>query len=161
MATIRKSISIQAPVDQVFDFVADPTHLPEIWPSLVEVRNVEAHPAGKSFDWDYRLLGIRIHGHSDPVELVKNERLVSKSVRGIPNTFRWLYTGTEGKTKVVLEVDYESPIPGRLAERLVGRANEREAETMLRNLKRKLEMRVAESSPSSSVSSTVLDPTGR
>jgi hypothetical protein len=26
MATIRKSISIHAPVDRVFDYVADPTH---------------------------------------------------------------------------------------------------------------------------------------
>jgi len=139
MATIRRSISIHAPVDKVFDYVADPAHLPEIWPSLVEVRNVEAHSAGKSFDWDYKLLGVRIHGHSDPVELVTNERQVSRSVRGIPNTFRWLYAGHDGETEVTLEVDYESPLPGRLAERLVGRVNEREAETLLRNLKRKLE----------------------
>src|SRR5512144_1805488 len=87
MATIRRSISIHAPVDRVFDYIADPMHLPEVWPSLVEVRNVEDHETGKSFDWDYKLLGVRIHGHSDPVERVPNERLVSRSVRGIPNTF--------------------------------------------------------------------------
>jgi uncharacterized membrane protein len=139
MATIRKSISIHAPVDQVFDYVAEPTHLPEIWPSLVEVRNVVSHTAGKSFDWDYKLLGIRIHGHSDPVEQVKNERQITQSVRGIPNTFRWLYSGHDGETELVLEVDYEVPLPGRLAERVVRRVNEREAETLLRNLKRKLE----------------------
>lgn len=139
MATIRRSISIHVPVDRVFDYVADPTHLPEIWPSLVEVRNVEAHPAGKSFDWDYKLLGVRIHGHSDPVELVPNERQVTRSSKGIPNTFRWLFQGRDGETELALEVDYESPLPGRLAERLVGRVNEREAETLLTNLKRKLE----------------------
>lgn len=139
MPTIRRAISIRAPVATVFEFVADPTHLPEIWPALVDVRNVEAHPTGHSFDWDYKLLGVRIHGHSDPVELVPNERQVTRSVRGIPNTFRWLYTAHEDGTEVALEVDYESPLPGRLAERLVGRVNEREAETLLRNLKRKLE----------------------
>jgi uncharacterized membrane protein len=139
MATIRRSISIHVPVDRVFDYVADPTHLPEIWPSLVEVRNVQAHPAGKSFDWDYKLLGVRIHGHSEPVELVPNERQVTRSIKGIPNTFRWLFQGRDGATELALEVDYESPLPGRLAERLVGRVNEREAETLLNNLKRKLE----------------------
>lgn len=139
MGTIRRSISIHAPVDRVFAYVADPTHLPEIWPSLVDVRNVESHAAGKSFDWDYKLLGVRIRGHSDPVELVPNERQVTRSVKGIPNTFRWLYASHDGETEVALEVDYESPLPGRLAERLVGRANEREAETLLANLKRKLE----------------------
>ncbi|MBS1119290.1 MAG: bacterio-opsin linked product [Deltaproteobacteria bacterium] len=139
MATIRRSISIHAPVDRVFDYVANPSHLPEIWPSMIEVRNVEPHPTGNSFDWDYKLLGMRIHGHSDPVELVRNERQVTRSVRGIPNTFRWVYTAHDGETDVTLEVDYEVPVLGRLAERLVGRVNEREAETLLANLKKKME----------------------
>lgn len=139
MATIRRSISIHAPTERVFDYVADPTHLPAIWPSLVEVRNVVSHDAGASFDWDYKLLGIRIHGHSDPVERVPNERLVTRSVRGIPNTFRWLFSRHDDDTEVALEVDYESPLPGKLAERMVGRVNEREAETLLKNLKRRLE----------------------
>lgn len=139
MATIRRTISIHASSDRVFEYIADPTHLPAIWPSLVEVRNIESHPAGKSFDWEYKLLGFRIRGHSDPVEQVPNERLVSRSVRGIPNTFRWLFSGHDGETEVGLEVDYESPLPGKLAERLMGRANAREADTLLKNLKRTLE----------------------
>ncbi len=139
MATIRRSISIHAPVGRVFDYIADPTHLPEVWPSLVEVRNVSGDDNGKSFDWDYKLMGMRIHGHSDPVAFVRNERQVTQSVRGIPNTFRWLFAEAGDDTEVALEVDYKSPIPGKLAERIVGRINEREAETLLGNLKRKLE----------------------
>lgn len=139
MATIRRSIVIRAPVDRVFDYVADPMHLPEIWPSLVAVRNVKVHPAGSSFDWDYKLLGMRFHGHSDPVETVKNQRLVTRSVTGIPNTFRVRYEDRAGETVVTLEVDYEVPVLGRLATGVVGRVNEREAETLLANLKRKME----------------------
>lgn len=139
MATIRKSIAIRAPVDRVFDYVADPRNLPEIWPSLVEVRNVESHPTGNSFDWDYKLLGMRIHGHSDPVELVRNARQVTRSVTGIPNTFRWMYGCRGEDTEVTLEVDYEVPVLGRLGAGIVGRVNEREAQTMLANLKRKME----------------------
>jgi uncharacterized membrane protein len=139
MATIQRTISIHAPVDRVFDFLADPTHLPAIWPAMVAVRNVELHEAGASFDWDYKLLGVTIHGHSDPIEQVRNLRHVTKSVRGIPNTFRWQYAAHDADTDVTLEVEYKSPIPGRLAERLVGRVNEREAETLLENLKRTME----------------------
>ena len=139
MPTIRRSISIHTPADRAFAYIADPTHLPALWPSLVEVRNVESHAAGTSFDWDYKLLGMRIHGHSDPVEQVANERLVTRSVRGIPNTFRWLFAGHDEDTEVALEVDYESPIPGKLADRLLRRLNEREAETLLQNLKSTLE----------------------
>ena len=140
MPTIRRSISIHAPVARVFDYVGDPTHLPKIWPSMVAVRNVEPHPNGNSFDWDYKLLGVRIRGHSDPVDLVQNERQVTRSVKGIPNTFRWLYTSHDGDTEVTLEVDYTVPVFGRLLERAVGRANEREAETLLHNLKTEMEV---------------------
>jgi uncharacterized membrane protein len=139
MATIRTSIAIRAPVDRVFDYVADPRHLPEIWPSLVEVSNVEPHPTGNSFDWDYKLLGMRIHGHSEAVELVRNARQVTRSVTGIPNTFRWMYGGRGEDTEVTLEVDYELSVLGRLGTGLVGRVNGREAHTMLANLKRKME----------------------
>lgn len=139
MPTIQRSISIHAPVARVFDYVADPTHLPKIWPSMVAVSNVEPHPNGNSFDWDYKLLGMRIRGHSDPVDLVQYERQVTRSVKGIPNTFRWLYTSHDGDTEVTLEVDYKVPVFGRLLEGAVGRANEREAETLLRNLKTEME----------------------
>jgi uncharacterized membrane protein len=139
MPTIRKSIAIRAPVDQVFEYVGDPRNLPEIWPSLVAVRNVESHPTGNSFDWDYKLMGLRIHGHTDPVELVKNARLVSRSVTGIPNTFRWIYGRRGDETEVTLEVDYEVPVLGWLALGIVGRVNEREAHLVLTNLKRRME----------------------
>jgi uncharacterized membrane protein len=82
---------------------------------------------------------MRIHGHSDAVEKVQNQRLVSRSAKGIPSTFRWLTTSRADHTEVTLEVDYEVPALLRLAERMVGRVNEREAETLLNNLKRKLE----------------------
>jgi uncharacterized membrane protein len=139
MPTVRKSIAIRAPIDRVFEYVGDPRNLPEIWPSLVEIRNVEPHPAGNSFDWDYKLLGLRIHGHSDPVELVKNARQVTRSVIGIPNTFRWTYGSRGEDTEVTLEVEYELPVLGWLALGIVGRVHEREAYTLLANLKRRME----------------------
>lgn len=139
MPTLRKSIAIRAPVDRVFEYVGDPTNLVEIWPSLVAVRNVESHPTGNSFDWDYKLLGLRVHGHTEPVEWVPNARLVTRSVTGIPNTFRWIYGARGDETEVTLEVEYELPVLGRLAQGIMGRINEREAHILLANLKRRME----------------------
>jgi uncharacterized membrane protein len=139
MPTLRKSIAIRAPVERVFDYVGDPMNLLEIWPSLVAIRNVERHPAGNSFDWDYKLLGLRVHGHTEPVEQVLNARQVSRSVTGIPNTFRWIYGARGDETEVTLEVEYELPMLGRLAQGIVGRVNEREAYILLANLKRRME----------------------
>lgn len=139
MPIIRKSIAIHAPVDRVFEYVGDPRNLLEIWPSLVGVSNIELHPTGNSFDWDYQLMGLRIHGHTDPVELVRNARQVTHSATGIPNTFRWLYGSRGDETDVTLEVEYEVPVLGRLASGIVGRVNEREAYLLLANLKRRME----------------------
>lgn len=142
MPTIRKTIAIEAPVDRVFQYVADPRHLPEIWPNLVEVSNVTPHTdGGNGFDWVYRMIGVKIRGHSEDVEVVRNARVVSRSQAGIPNTFRWLYDDKGDATQVTLEVDYEVPTPviGRLLRPIVGRMNERDAETLLRNLKLRME----------------------
>lgn len=142
MPTIRKTIAIAAPVERVFDYVADPTHLPAIWPNLVEVSNVTPHAdGGNGFDWIYRMAGVKVRGHSEDVDFARNARLVSRSESGIPNTFRWLYDADAGATRVTLEVDYQPPkgLFGRLVAPLLGRINERDAETLLRNLKRRLE----------------------
>lgn len=138
MATIRKSVTIAAPVDRVFDYVSDPRHLPEFWPNLVEVSNIAPHPDGGSgFDWTYRMAGIKVRGHSEDVEFARNQRVVSRSDSGIPNTFRWLYAGKDGATELTLEVDYEPPTSlfGRLVRPLLDRINDRDASALLRNLK--------------------------
>lgn len=139
MATIRRSISVRAPVERIFAFLAEPSNLPSIWPSLVAVHNIQRHDHGCSFDWDYKLLALKIRGHSDPVELVANQRMVSRSEKGIPSTFRWLYEPRADETVVTLEVDYQVPMLGRIAEGVVGKVNEREAEILLKNLKQTME----------------------
>ena len=64
---------------------------------------------------------------------------MTRSVTGIPNTFRWIYGARGDETEVTLEVEYELPVLGRLAQGIVGRVNEREAHTLLANLKRRME----------------------
>ncbi len=142
MPTIQKTIAIAAPVERVFDYVADPTHLPTIWPTLVEVSNVVPHEGGgNGFDWVYKMMGVKVRGHSEDVEFVRNSRVVSRSKAGIPNTFRWQYDAKDGTTNVTLKIDYEVPagVFGRLMKPVVGRINERDAQTLLTNLKAVME----------------------
>jgi len=39
MATIDKEVIINAPLDKIFSYVSKPSNLPQIWPSLVEIKN--------------------------------------------------------------------------------------------------------------------------
>lgn len=142
MAKISKSISINAPVAQVFDYVNDPRHLPEIWPSMVEVSHVKTAPDGAhSFDWIYKMAGIRFKGHAETIEAERNKRVVTKNEKGIPSTFLWTYEGEDSTTKLMLEIDYT--LPGKLLDKLaapfVTKVNDREAETVLENLKTRME----------------------
>ena len=142
MPKVRSSIEIAAPVARVFDYVADPKHLLEIWPNMVEITNITPHAdGGTGFDWVYRMAGIKVRGHSEDVEFVRNECVVSRSEAGIPNTFRWLYDGAGDATMLTLEVDYDAPtsVFGRLARPILDRINRRDARTLLRNLKTRME----------------------
>jgi len=142
MAKISKSVSIHAPVSQVFEFVTHAEHLPEIWPSMVEVSNVQRKPDGAhSFNWVYKMAGIHFKGHAETVEVEQNRRAVVKNEKGIPSTFYWTYAGEDGVTKVTMEVEYTMPgkLLGKLAGPFLEKVNEREAETLLGNLKHRME----------------------
>jgi uncharacterized membrane protein len=142
MVTIRKSIDIKRPLGEVFAYASAPNHLPEVWPSLVEVTNVKTKPDGKlGFDWVYKMAGIRLHGHTERTEFQLNRSTTDKTEKGIKSTHRWSYEGKDDSTRVTVEVDYEIPgaVLSKLAEPFVRRLNEREAEVLLANLKARLE----------------------
>ncbi len=143
MEKILKSIVIDAPPGNVFDYLCNASHLPEVSPGIVEVKNVVATPDGaQSFDWTYRLAGIHFHGHAETVEVVKDRYQLVRNETGIPGTFRWTVGKHDNGTEARLEIDhYELPIPflARLTAPILRRLNEREADAVLRNLKARLE----------------------
>lgn len=142
MAKIEKTIFINAPVERVFAFMARPENLPEIWPSLQEVRNVQPLPnGGYRYDWTYKMAGVRVEGHAEWTEFVENQRIVDENEGGIPSTFVWIYQPEGAGTRVSVSVDYTIPgaVVGKLAEPMVHKMNEREAETVLANLKARME----------------------
>jgi len=142
MAKVEKAITINAPVEKVCGYINEPTNLPEIWPSMVEVKDVQRLPnGGTSFRWVYKMAGMRFEGTTEDTEYVPNQRVVSKSTGGIESTFTWTFQPEDGGTKLTVEVEYTVPIPllGKLAEAFIVKQNEREAELLLANLKAKME----------------------
>lgn len=142
MFKINRSIVIDAPVERVYNFMDDPCNLPLFWPSMIE-----AHPTslgangGKNFDWEYKMVGLRVHGASEVTERIPNKRMVTASRKGIESTFTWDYTAEGDKTHLDLHVEYNIPIPllGQLAEAVIRKSNEHEADVMLANMKALLE----------------------
>jgi carbon monoxide dehydrogenase subunit G len=143
MPKIEKSITINAPVEKVFSYIDEPTNLPEIWPSMVEVKDVQRLPnGGTSFRYKYKLAGILLEGTSEDTEYVANQRMVNKTKGGIEGTTIFMFQPEAGGTKVTYEFEGDVPIPvlGKLAEAVIVRQTERETELMLANLKDRMEV---------------------
>ena len=143
MVKTEKSIFINAPVEKVFAFMTEPKNHPEIWPSLLEVKDVESLPnGGYSYNWVYKMAGIRIEGHAEWIEFVPNQRIVDKNESGIPSTFVYTYQPEDGGTRVTVNVEYTLPgaVLGKLAEPFIVKVNENEGDTVLANLKARMEV---------------------
>ena len=141
MAKLTKSITINAPVEKVFGYVSDSTNLPEIWPSLVEMKDVKHLPDGRTTDhWTYKMAGMHLKG-TTTTEYVENKSVISKTEGGVKSTQIWTFEPEDGGTKATFEVEYTVPIPvlGRLAEVIVVKMNEHEGDTIMANLKSRME----------------------
>ena len=142
MAKLTKSILIDAPVDKIFAYMNDPYNLPEFWPSMLEVKDVKTLAnGGASFKFVYKLVGIRLEAFSDDNEYILNQRTVSKTSEGMEGWTTFVYEIKGKGTKVTLEAEYKVPVPviGRMAEAVIIKMSEQESETLLANLKARME----------------------
>jgi len=143
MAKVERSITINAPVEKVFAYIEDPTLNPEWLPSVMEVKDVTVteEGVGSHFRWVYKLAGLLFEGESTTTEYIPNRRIVTQSKGGIVSTWTWTFERHDGGTKANLVVEYTIPVPvlGKLAEALVLRLNEREADLAMANIKAMME----------------------
>lgn len=142
MAKLERTITINAPVEKVYEYMMQPTNLPGIWPSMIEVKDLNnVENVGGSFNWVYKMAGRNFEGKTEFVEVIPCERVVTKTVGGIPSTFTWKYEPADGATKLSVQVEYTVPVPllGKLAEAVIVKQNEHEMDTLLANLKARTE----------------------
>jgi uncharacterized membrane protein len=141
MAKLIKSITINAPIKKVFGYVSDSRNLPEIWPSLQEIKNFKKLPDGKTTDsWTYKMAGIRLKG-TTATHYVENVEVISKTEGGVKSIQIWTFKPVDGGTIVTVDVEYTIPIPvlGKLAEKIVVIFNEHEGDVVMANLKSRME----------------------
>ena len=142
MAKVEKTITIDAPVEKVFSYVSVKTNLPDIWPSMVEAKDIQSLPnGGESFRWVYKMAGVKFEGTSEDSEFIVNQRIVSKTKGGIDSTVTWTFQPETEGTKVTFDAEYTVPIPlvGKIAEAIIVKQNNKEAELLLTNLKDRME----------------------
>ena len=141
MATVTKSITINAPVENIFAFLDDPLNLKDWVPSIMDVKDVTGAGVGQHYRWHYKMAGVRLEGESTVSEHIPNERRVTQSKGGVVSTWTYTLDAQDSGIRFTLSVEYTIPVPvlGKLAEKLVLRRNEREAELALANVKDRIE----------------------
>ena len=145
--TIVHEIRIENPVARVFEFLADPNNLSEIWPNIVEVKTVKKSKdtEGFNFNWTYKMSGVPFEGKCETIEYAPYERLVVRSNKGLDSTILWRFQPSGRETHVTLRFEYQIPaaLLKRVNEEVIVQENEHEVEALLQNLKSRLELQPA------------------
>jgi uncharacterized membrane protein len=87
------------------------------------------------------MVGVRLEGETEITEDIPNKRRATETKGGVNSSWTYSFEPHEGGTKFNLVVDYSIPVPvlGKLAEKLVLKRNEREADLAMANIKDKME----------------------
>ncbi|MGF1495596.1 MAG: SRPBCC family protein [Elainellaceae cyanobacterium] len=144
MATIERSIEIKAPVNQVFEYMDDPLHQPQITPSMTAVKDIERlSNGGTRSHYTYKMAGIPLKGTAEAIEYTPNERIVFQLSGGIDGKIWWLFGPVNSNnSRMTYRTEYTVPVPvlGEPLAKLATVFNEREVETKLANLKTVMEI---------------------
>ena len=143
MPKIERSVTINAPVKKIFDYIADPKLQVEWLPGMIEVKDIKSTKGvvGSTYKFSYKVAGMRFEGEDIVEEYIPNKKMVTRSKGGIESSWTWNFEPYNDGTKVEVIVEYKVPIPvlGKIAEALVLKQNQREADHALANIKDKME----------------------
>lgn len=139
MPTIEDDIWIDAPIDEVFEYMASPENHVDVMPSLVDISGVADRPTGGyEGDFTFEMLGVSLDGRFRDVEFEPPDRRVYRLEGDIEGTTTYDLRREDGGTRVRAKNVSEAPGPefvGRLTDPLVARYLAREIESTLQNVK--------------------------
>ncbi len=141
MPRIRKTITISAPVEKVFEYLSNPENMLEWQPNVTGVRDVTGRGELQSWTFDYKMMGLHFTAKARVTRSMINTERRVKSTGGIESEWDWYFTRVNGGTQLRLVVDYTIPIPvlGKVGEVFIMRRNERIAHMAMTNIKERME----------------------
>lgn len=148
MSEIHKTITIDSPVEAVFEIVDDPQNFPKYVPNVNQVADVRLteRRVGDSFRVIYKVLALTFDEKFTTTEHQRPNRITSRFEGGMSGTYRWAFEPIGAKTKVNVDIDY-SVAGGALGKAvdslMLERTNEKTIEGMLENLRRLAEKATA------------------
>ncbi len=146
MATLTRSITIDAPVDTVFDFALN---IGRFWKwKDVALTDVDIKPdgVGTSARMHTHLLGFHVEGGVEYTEVIPGQRIVALvHFFAEKPTWRFTFEPADGGTTVTAEGEWivKVPVVGKRIEGMMVKEHEPYLEAMLANLKTQVEVKTA------------------
>ena len=138
MTKVEKEVTVNASIEKIFSYISEPSNMPEFWPSLMEIKDIQALPnGGYSLRWVYKMVGMRFEGKGEYTKIVPNQYFVVETRGGIKSTITWTFRSKENRTRVTLTIEYKVPIPllGKLAEAIIVKMNDQDCDLIMSNLR--------------------------
>lgn len=147
MSVLTRSVTIKAPVEEVYAFASDPGRLWVCWPG-VAVREVDVKPdvVGSAARIYTHALAIHFEGGIEYTEAVPNERIVAAvHFPGEKPTWEFMFEPTDGGTKLTAQAEWHVNVPGigKPIEGMMVKEHEGELERWLVGIKEQVEGNVA------------------
>lgn len=146
MATLTRSVIIDAPVDTVFDVALDIRRLWNVKDVALSEVDIKPEGVGTSARLYSHLLGFHLEGGLEYTEVVPGQRIVAQ-VHWFAEKPMWRFTfePAEGGTKVTAEGEWnvKMPVVGKPIETMMVKEHEPFVEEMLANLKAEVEVKTA------------------
>ncbi len=112
MLKFAKSVVINAPLEDVFTYTADPVHLPDYWVGVDEVKDIQRLPnGGYRFTGVVKMFGLRGESTTEEPEFVPNDHIIAEVHRpSMDSTFITSFERVAGdKTRVSSVFEYTFP----------------------------------------------------
>ncbi len=138
MVTVGEAVTVFAPAEKVFNYLCKPGNLIEIWPSLVEVTDIQSLPNGRySGRWKYKLAGRLFRGTAEYTEIIPHKSIIIETRGGVRSTLTCKLRTRDNRTRVTFTIEYSIPVPllGRLAETMIAKMTEQEMVLIMSNLR--------------------------
>jgi uncharacterized membrane protein len=142
MIDVEKSIIIQRPVEDVFNYVSDLAHSAEWQSGLTEVRQITEQPLGVGTRYALvrTFMGRKMEASNEITEFTPNVKVGFKTISGpIPLEASYQFYTAEQGTKLTSKIEMQPKGFISLAEPLISASLQRDVEANLNVLKNMLE----------------------
>ena len=141
MSEIKKSLTIDATAEELFDIVEDPSKLAQYVPNVSEVVDIHrtADRVGDTFRVIYKVLGLTFDEKFTTTEYSRPSDITSAFKGGMNGTFRWSFEPQGRSCRVAVEIKYDvaGGALGKAVDAvMLERTNAKSIEGMLDNLRR-------------------------